>query len=277
VRVPGSLFPLAAGIALLGCLLAPGCADASGPGPASGSIPSAPHAPRRPPLPAEPRPAARALEERRFEEARSLIRSYREAHPDDDQAAFLLWLRYAWTENWGAARPWLEKALERAPDFDLAHEPLAHALLMLGELEGARREYGLCVALVPDDPKGHYGLGLVELEETRLAEAAACFRRALACFEALESMDPRQAAARANERAECHARLGEVLFAQADYAAARTELSRATELWPGNISAYYTLSLVHRRLGEDALAEKAAAHYESARRELIEHQAAGQR
>ena len=54
------------------------------------------------------------------------------------------------------------------------------------------------------------------------------------------------------------ARLGDLHFARDDYPAARDELLEATRIWPHNISAFFTLSLVYRRLGEDALAEQAA-------------------
>ena len=63
-----------------------------------------------------------------------------------------------------------------------------------------------------------------------------------------------------------------VHFARGEYPAARAELLRATEISPGNISAFYTLSLVHRRLGEEALADQAAERYESARQALVAQQ-----
>jgi tetratricopeptide (TPR) repeat protein len=181
-------------------------------------------------------------------------------------------MSFYWTGNYGAARPWLERALAREPDLFAAREALGFSLLLLGELDGARREYETYVAAVPGDPKGHYGLGLIELEETHLDAAAERFRRAIALFEALEKKDPSAVAARQAEYAECHARLGEVHFARSEYAAARERLLRATAICPGNISAFYTLSLVHRRLGEEGLADQAAARFEDARQKLLAEQ-----
>lgn len=224
----------------------------------------------------ELRGAARAIEEQRFEAGRELARSYLARHAEDAQAMFLLGLSHYWTGNYGAARPWLEQALEREPDIYVIHDYLGYSLLLLGELGAARREYEAFVESVPREPKGHYGLGLIDLEETRLDAAAEHFRRAIELHEELLRElgrgDARQVAARQPEFAECHARLGEVHFARGEYAAARAELLRATSLCPGNISAFYTLSLVHRRLGDETLADQAAERYESARQALLARQ-----
>jgi len=184
----------------------------------------------------------------------------------------LLGMSHYWTQNYGAARPWLSKALELEPGLDGAREALGYSLLLLGELDGARREYEAYVARVPGDPKGHYGLGRIELEETDLDAAAERFRHAIELFDALSKSDPRALEARAGEYGECHARLGEVHFARGEYEAARDELVRATTIAPGNISAFYTLGLVYRRLGEDALADEAAGRYEAARQALLARQ-----
>ena len=231
-------------------------------------------APQPRPLAPELRPAATALEQRRNVEARELARAFLATHPGDGQALFLVGMSYHGSGNYGAARPWLEQALEVDPGFWFAHAFLGEGLFLVGELEPARREYEAYLAAVPEDPKGHYAIGLIEFEETRLDAAAERFERAIDLFAALERRDPREAAARRPERAECHARLGEVHFARGEYEAARAELLRATEIAPENISAFYTLSLVHRRLGEEDLADRAAARYESARRALIEGQKA---
>jgi len=224
----------------------------------------------------ELRGAAKAIEEKRYEAGRALAQAFLAAHPQDGQAQYFIGLSYYWTGNYGAARPWLERALERAPDLWFAHDFLGYSLFLLGELGAARREYEAYLAAAPGDPKGHYGLGLIDLDETNLDAAAERFRRAIELFEELARKDPAQAATRQPELAECHARLGEVHFARGEYEAARAELLRATEIAPGNISAFYTLSLVHRRLGEEALAARAAERYESARQALLAQQRAGQ-
>lgn len=231
--------------------------------------------PRPRPLAPELRGAARVLEEQRYEAGRELVLAHLAKHPDDGQAMYLLGMSHYWTGNYGAARPWLERALEREPEIYIAHESLGYSLFLLGELAGARREYEAYMQYAPDDPKGHYGLGLIDLDESRLDSAAGAFRRAIELFDALGREDPRQLAARQPELAECHARLGEVHFARDELEAARAELLRATSLCPGNISAFYTLSLVYRRLGDAARADEAAGRYESARQAILARQKGG--
>jgi len=226
------------------------------------------------PLAPELREVFRAAEARRFELGKELAQQYVDAHPDDAQGLFVLGLAHYWTGNYGAARPWLERALELDPENHVVHDSLGYSLFMLGELAGARREYEAFVAADPGDPKGHYGLGLIELDESRLDAAAARFRRAIEVFEERERAAPGQMSARTPELAECHARLAEVHFARAEFEAARDELVLATTICPGNISAFYTLSLVYRRLGSEELAAQAAQRYESARQALIDGQKA---
>ncbi len=261
-------------LALLGVLgCEGGSADGGAPGAGSpaqaerGQFPQ-----RRRPLAPELREVTRAVEEQRFEDGQELAQRFVDSHPDDGQAHFLLGMTYYWTGNFGAARPWLERALELEPDIHVIHDSLGYALFMLGDLGGARREYEAFLAVAPGEPKGHYGVGLIELEETQLAEAEARFRRAIELFDGLQRSDPRQVATRLPELAECHARLGEVHFAGEDFEAARAELALATTICPGNISAFYTLSVVHRRLGEEELADQAAARYESARQAILARQ-----
>ena len=228
---------------------------------ACGSEADPPAAPRRPALAAELRPVASALDRGELAQARALAEAYLAAHPGDAQASFLIGLSFALADNHGAARPFLEAALEAAPDFDLAWEPLARTRFLLGDLAGAEAAYTEVARRVPGDPKGPHGLGLVALERGELPAATAHFRAALAAFDALEQTDPRQAAARAGERSESHARLGDAHFQAGDMPAARAEFERALALSSGNVSALYTLALVHRRLGEEALARETEARH----------------
>src|SRR5688572_4222118 len=121
----------------------------------------------------ELRPAVRALEEKRYDAGRALLEAYLADHAEDSQAVLLLGMSFYWTGNYGAARPLLARVLEREPELHAAREAFAYSLLLLGELGPARREYQRYSRVMPGDPKGHYGLGLIELEETRLDIASA--------------------------------------------------------------------------------------------------------
>jgi Flp pilus assembly protein TadD len=225
-----------------------------------------------PPSP-ELREVARALGERRWERARELAQAHLVKHPRDGYALFYLGMSHYRTDNFGAARFWLEQALAAAPEIEILHDYLGYCLFMLGELDGARRHFTTYAALYPQEPRAEYVLGLIELEESRLDAAAERFRRALALFAELGRSDPRAFAGRQPELAECHARLADVHFAREEYAAARDELVTATTLCPANISAFFTLSQVYRRLGEERLADETSARYEAARRALVAGQA----
>jgi len=222
------------------------------------------------PLPPELRSAFGLLSAGRFEQARARARDYATRHPDDARAPFLIGASWRRTGNFEPARAAFERALELDPGFSDARRYLGQCLFMLGDLDGARREYEACRRADPDEPQGHYGSGLVALEQGRLDAAEDDFRRALGSFEALAARDARLHRARLPELADVHARLADVLFQRDDYAGARDELLLATTICPQNISAFHALGLVHRRLGQDELADAALARYEAARRAILD-------
>lgn len=228
--------------------------------------------PRLRPMAPALRPMIQKIGEGRLEAARGLALDHLEEHGQDGQAAFLVGLSFEKAGNFGAARPWFQRALRDAPDYFILHDYLGRTQLMLGQLEAARHEFEAFAGIDPLEPKAVYGLGLIELEHTRLEPAATEFRRALELFEILKKENPPMYRARASERAQCYARLADVHFARDEYEAARENLLQATTIAPDNISAFYALSLVHRRIGDDASADRALARYETRRKELSEVQ-----
>jgi tetratricopeptide (TPR) repeat protein len=228
-------------------------------------------------MPERLEPALRLLNQGRFEDARELARAQLAAHPDDARTHFVIGLSYHRAGNHGAARPWFEEALAKAPDDYVVHDYLGSCLFLLGDLVGARAEYEAFARVDPREPNAQYRLGMIDLEESRLDDAEARFRRVLALFEDLRARDRRMYAARQPELAACHARLADVHFARDEYAAARDELLAACRLCPGNISAFYTLGQVYRRLGEEQLADEAAARYERERQAILDRMQGGSR
>ncbi len=213
-------------------------------------------------------PVIREIGRGRFEAARELALAFGKLHPEEGQADFLVGMSFEKAGNYGAAQGWFEAALEKAPDYFIVHGYLGRSHWMLGQLDEAREQYRIFATIDPREPKAIYGLGLIELEESQLDEAKVSFQNALELFETLRKEDPRMYQARAAERAACHARLADVYFALDRYAEARDELLRSTQLAPKNISAFYTLSLVQRRLGDEASAERAWQIYEHERKAL---------
>src|SRR5262245_48423457 len=158
--------------ALLALLALAGC----GGGPAQPAAPAgngaqptaaapASAAPRQPrPISPELHEAFRALQEHRYAEARELAQRVLDAHPAHPpaqeptrgQAAYLIGLTFYQTGNYGAARPWLEQALELDPDNQYVHDFLGYSAFLLGDLAVARREYEALRSIDPGEPKAPY-------------------------------------------------------------------------------------------------------------------------
>lgn len=214
--------------------------------------------------------AARLCARGEFDAARALASHYAAEHPQDGLAEFVIGLTYHEAGNHGPAVTHFQRAVQLTPGHARTHVYFGECLFMLGDLVGARREYETLREAQPRNPEGAYRVGLVDLEEGRLDDAAARFREALALFDAMARTDPRQFAARRATVARCHARLADVHFARDEYEAARSELIASTTIEPRNISAFFTLSQVYRRLGQHDLADQAMERYESARRQILE-------
>ena len=219
--------------------------------------------------------AGRLCARGQFDAARALASQYASDHPDDGLAEFVIGLTYHEAGNHGPAVEHFQRAIELTPQHVRTHLYFGECLFMLGDLEGARREYEALRAARPQDPEGAYRIGLVDLEEARLSVAEAHFREAISLFDVMARTDPRQFAARRATAARCHARLADVHFARDDYEAARSELIAATTIEPRNISAYFTLSQVYRRLGRDDLAEQAMERYQTAKQQILDAQRTG--
>jgi tetratricopeptide (TPR) repeat protein len=237
--------------------------------------PAARDEPAPDPMPALLAQAYRLASQGQLEPARDLAMHYMKGSPDDARAEFLVGMTYHQAGNHAPALPHLERAVKLAPDDRRARRYYAESLFMLGDVEGARREHEAWLDANPDDPVAHYSIGLVDLEEANLDDAASRFRTAIGLFDRMRETDPRRYAAQSAARARCHARLADVHFARDDYEAARDELIESTTIEPRNISAYFTLSVVYRRLGEPELAEDALEHYEAARQAIIDAPSGG--
>ena len=195
--------------------------------------------------------------------------------PKEGRAEVLIGITYQRAGNFGPALPHFEQAVRLRPTDMIARRYLGECLFSLGELERARLEFEAWVDEAPAEPIAHYSVGLVDLEEARLEEAESRFRRAIDLFEAMRQASPEAYAVRSAARARCHARLADVHFARDDYERARDELLASTRIEPRNISAYFTLSVVYRRLGDHGRADEALETYEAARQAIIEQRGDG--
>jgi tetratricopeptide (TPR) repeat protein len=201
-----------------------------------------------------------------------MAESYIQKNPLDGRGYFTIGYAYHRQGNHGPAVPYFEKALELSPEYNVTHHFFGECLFLLGEMDTSRAQHEAYRAAVPTEPDALYGIGLVDLEESKLEVAKARFREAIALYDKMKKTNRRLYDGKRVGLARCHARLADVYFAQDHYEAARDELIKTTTISPGTISALYTLSVVYRRLGEDQLADETLRRYEAAKAQIIKRQ-----
>jgi tetratricopeptide (TPR) repeat protein len=149
-----------------------------------------------------------------------------------------------WGDPQGAEKT-LREALRIQPRFPEAHFVLG---LALGDRVGSESsglgEFEAAVAQNPKFADAHFNIGIIRWKRDEVELAIAAFRK---------GVEGRP------ESAEFRFRLGQALARAGKLAEARSEFEHAVRLDPANDAAAYQLSLVYRKLGEEAKAADAAA------------------
>jgi tetratricopeptide (TPR) repeat protein len=182
--------------------------------------------------------------------ARIQLNKYLKLHPNDGKATFLFGLSYHREQKYGQAIPYFDQAIKFDPKYAPTHHFRAWSLYYLGELEESRAAFEAFLKFKPDEPDSLFGLGLIDLDEDRLDEAALRFQRSIEILNAEKRNPDLKALSKA------HARLGEVYERQENLQQAKTELTIATDQFPDHYEAYYKLYRVLVRLGEREQAER---------------------
>lgn len=193
--------------------------------------------------------AARLIADRKTDQARTRLEAHVAEHPDDGQAAFLLGLTYHREKRYTLARPWFESALRLAPDYHTVHHFHGWCLYYLGDMPGARAAFNRHLEAVPGEGDSHFALGLIAFNDDRLDDAQRRFAAAIEL--------QRDKPGRRRDVSKAHARLADVHVRRDELEQAKTQLLLATELWPQHYAAFYKLSRVLNRLGEDEAADEA--------------------
>ncbi|MCA9296645.1 MAG: tetratricopeptide repeat protein [Phycisphaerales bacterium] len=180
--------------------------------------------------------------------SRLALTSYMNTHPQDGQAVFLNGLTYHREKSYALARKHFDRAIEMAPEYYATYYFNGWAAYYLGQLSEARNLFLANLAFQPDNGDTHFALGLIALDLNETDEARMRFEKAIA----LHTGQPR----RQPELAKARARLGEMLAMQGELDRAPEELEAATTLNPRAYEAWYQLSRVLTRLGDD----EGAAH-----------------
>ncbi len=185
--------------------------------------------------------------------ARDRLAAYQDQHPDNGQAEFLVGLSYHREKRYALARPHFARAIELSPDYHPAYHFLGWCLYYLGEPVEARRAFERHLEHLPDEGDSHFGIGLIDLDQDSLDAAEQRFLNAIE----VQADNPR----RRRVVAKAHARLADVYLRRDELQRARVELQRATRMWPEHYAAFYKLSRVLTRLGEQDEAEEAFRQY----------------
>jgi tetratricopeptide (TPR) repeat protein len=226
--------------------------------------------PADPSAPPDPELAAitALIARQQFAEARLRAEAFLSQEPGSGRAYLLLALSHHKERNYGRARPFFERALELAPQEKVIHHFYGYCLYNLGDLDGARQQFTAHLESDPEEGDSHYGLGLVELEAGRLAEAERRFRGGIELTERLEQTDPALYRVRRTDLAKFHFRLADVHLARDELEAARDELLATIEIYPLHSNAHFKLSQVYQRLGEETLAAEALQRYEAVKEQV---------
>jgi tetratricopeptide (TPR) repeat protein len=190
--------------------------------------------------------------------SRLALTGYMNSHPQDGQAVFLNGLTYHREKSYALARKHFDRAIEMSPEYYATYYFNGWAAYYLGQLSEARNLFHANLAFQPENGDTHFALGLIALDLNEREEARKRFEKAIE----LHTGQPR----RQPELAKSRARLGEVLALEGDLARAREELEAATKLNPRAYEAWYQLSRVLTRLGEDDAAAVALRRHEEEER-----------
>jgi tetratricopeptide (TPR) repeat protein len=206
-------------------------------------------------------PAFKLINDGRSEDARVVLDALPGTGADavPYQVEFLRGFSYHKEQLYAQARDHFLRAIELEPRYEPTHHFLGFAQYNLGDLPAARSAFEAHLALRPDEGDDHFGIGLCDLDEGRLDEAARRFETAID----LHVAAAQRGADRQRSLSSCHARLGDVRELQGDLMAARREYEQAVTLWPAHYEVWHKLSSTLERLGEADLAAIAQREHDA--------------
>jgi Tfp pilus assembly protein PilF len=199
----------------------------------------------------------RLIETKHYAEARARLKPILEIYHDWPRANLIYALAFHKDGLYGEAKPYFENALRLDPQ-ELAVLPfLGWCLYYLGDLEGSRDRFDTYLRIVnPNYSDAHFALGLIAYDRDDIEAARSRFETAIG-IAAAEKDAPVEGKARA--------RLADVLIRTGDLPRAREELEKALQLRPDAYAAWFKLSRVRQRLGDEKGAEEARRMHDEVR------------
>jgi tetratricopeptide (TPR) repeat protein len=205
------------------------------------------------------KPMASMIQGNQSGPARVRLHRYLEQHPSDAQALFLFALSYHREQKYGQARAYFEQSIAADPQFPTSHYFYAWAMYYLGELDISRKSFDEFLKFKPTEADAWFGLGVIDLDEDKLEAAERDLQKSIALAQAEKPRpDSRQ-------MSKGHARLADVYERQDRVYEAKSELIKATQLYPDHYEAFYKLSRILTRLGESEAAEEAHQQFLAAK------------
>lgn len=181
--------------------------------------------------------AARLVQSGQFVDSEIVLRTILRERPDCARAEFLLGVAVMKLKRYGEARTLLESSLSRRQDFAQRKQVdhfLGWTCYYLGDLDGAKSHFQAHVGAVPEAADSYYGLGVIALDEDRLADAQAALDRSIALLP--------EGAAGARDRSKALARLGDIAQRRDDLPQAIDLFAQATALWPDHYEVWGKLA-----------------------------------
>lgn len=189
----------------------------------------------------------------RLDEARTRLEPVVAIHPDWGRAHLYLGLTYHKQNRYERARELFQRSLDLEPGYHPTRVYLGWALYYLGELDASRAMFESFLEVRPDYPDAIFALALIDFDDDDLDRAIERLKTVIR----LAKQDPQT-------EAKARARLADVWIRRDGWEAARDELQKSVALNPDNHEAYFKLSRVLLKLGDEDAAGDARARYEEA-------------
>ncbi len=191
--------------------------------------------------------------------ARVRLRQFMDQNGDSSGALFLMGLSYHQDQQYSKAVEWFNKGVS-SQKRDI-YPPIWHFLgwstFYLGELEQSKRAFENHLELQPDEGDSLFGLGLIAIEEGELMEAQQLFVRSI------------QVAPKGSPvEAKATARWADVSSEFGDWQKAIALYQDALKLNPDLYEAWYRLSRVLHRTGQEEAANEALQEFVLARQRV---------
>jgi tetratricopeptide (TPR) repeat protein len=190
--------------------------------------------------------------------ARVRLRQYMDEYGESSDALFLMGLSYHVDRYYSKAGEWFKKGV--ALQTDNIYPPTWHFLgwtaLYLGELEESKMAFNHFLLLEPNEADTLFALGLIALEEGDLNVAKVKFTRSIQETEDIEV------------HAKATARLADLNAELGNWNKSIVLYEEALTLNPDLYEAWYRLSRVLRRTGQENESNDALQAFERARRRV---------